>query len=313
MNHLPVRHILTLVCLADTNSFRLAAQKLKVSQPTVSTHIRDLEQHFGVALVHRTTRHVSVTAEGQALVARARRAFQELDLASQDLRDLAAVHRGRVVLACIPPMMADVVPNVVRDLSDKFPAVELEIRDVLSKEVEQLVERGDADFGIGPQPKSPGLSFKKLMRDYFVAAMPANHPLAHRRSVDLDEILKYPLLTMTSDANARFILDQAVQRLRRSISPRLELVHNFSAGRLVAVGVGVTIVPAMAIPSLGAGITIADVRSPRIFREIGLMSRSNYQPSPAAQTVIGMLRETIKQERPGKPNGRDSAPAKWPR
>jgi LysR family transcriptional regulator, carnitine catabolism transcriptional activator len=301
----PVRHILTLVCLADTGSFRLAAERLKLSQPAVSTHIRDLERHFGVALVHRTTRHVALTAEGQALAARARRAFHELELASQDVRDLAAVHRGRVVVTCIPPMMADIVPSVVRRLSDKFPAVELEIRDVVSKEVEQLVERGDADFGIGPEPKSRALSFNKLMRDYFVAVMPANHPLARRRSVDLGDVLKFPLLTMTSDANARLILDQAIQRLRRSITPRFELVHNFSAGRLVAVGVGVTIVPAMAIPSLGAGgITIVEVRSPRIFREIGVMSRPNYRPSPSAQAVIGMLGEAIKQKRPGESEGR---------
>jgi len=88
MADLPVRHLHTLVCLAETGSFRRAAERLKLSQPAVSSHIRDLEGHFGVALVHRTTRRVSLTAEGEALAARARRAFQELEMASQDLRDL---------------------------------------------------------------------------------------------------------------------------------------------------------------------------------------------------------------------------------
>src|SRR5713226_8890080 len=95
----PLRHIQTLVCLAETGNFRRAAERLRVSQPAVSAHIRDLERHFGVPLVHRTTRHVSLTAEGKTFAARARRAFEELAMASQDLRDLAAVHRGRVVVA----------------------------------------------------------------------------------------------------------------------------------------------------------------------------------------------------------------------
>ena len=308
MNNVPVRHILTLVCLADTGSFRLAAERLKLSQPAVSTHIRDLELHFGVPLVHRTTRHVSLTAEGEVLAARARRAFQELELASQDVHDLAAVHRGRVVVACIPPMMAAIIPNVVRRLCEKFPSVEIEIRDVLSKEVEQLVQRGDADFGIGPRPKSSTLPFTSLTRDYFVAAMPVDHPLAHKQTVDLEDLLKYPLLTTTSDANARLILDQAIQKSRcRSITPRFELVHNFSVGRLVAIGVGVTVVPSMAIQSLGVeGITIAGVRSPRIFREIGVMSRPNYRPSPSARAVIGMVSELIEQQRLRQHGGRVS-------
>ena len=108
----PLRHILTFVCLAETNSFRMrpsvCTSRSRQSAPT----FRDLENHFGVPLVHRTTRHVSLTAEGKTFAARARRAIDELEMASQDLRDLGAVHRGRVVVACIPPMMATIVPHV---------------------------------------------------------------------------------------------------------------------------------------------------------------------------------------------------------
>lgn len=300
MLNLPVRHILTLVCLAETGSFRRAAERLKLSQPAVSAHIRDLEAHFGVALVHRTTRRVALTVEGEALAGRARRAFQELEMASQDLRDLAAVHRGRVVVACIPPMMTSIVPKVVRRLAEEYPAIEIEIRDVLSGQVEQLVDRGDADIGIGPQPKSAFLSFHKLLRDYFVAAVPVDHALAKRGSVSLEELLKYPLITMTSDANARQIVDQAMQRLRRPLKARFELVHNFSVGRLVAVGLGVTIVPKAAIPSLGADdLKIVDVKSPRIFREVGVLLRPKYRPSPAVRGFLTVLNESIGRDRSG--------------
>jgi LysR family carnitine catabolism transcriptional activator len=287
----PLRHILTLVCLAETRSFRRAAERLHLSQPAVSAHIRDLERHFSVPLVYRTTRHVSLTAEGEAFAARARRALQELEMASQDLRDLAAVHRGRVVVACIPPMLASVVPNVVRRIVKEFPAVEVEILDVLSGQVEQLVARGDADFGIGPRPVSADLSFSKLERDYFVAAMSRDHPLAGRDAIDLDELAAHPIVTMTRDANARQIFDRAIQRLRRPIKPRFELVHHFSVGRFVEAGLGVTVLPRTAIPSLASHkIVTVEIRSPRMFRDIGLVSRRKYQPSPSAQVFMNILK-----------------------
>jgi DNA-binding transcriptional LysR family regulator len=298
MINLPLRHILTLVCLAETGSFRRAAEQLKLSQPAVSAHIRDLESHFGVSLVHRTTRRVTMTAEGTALAARARRAFQELEMASQDLRDLAAVHRGRVVVACIPPMMASILPNVVLRLAKDFPAVDVEIRDVLSHQVEQLVDRGDADFGIGPQPKFTELAFNPRFRDYFVAAIPEHHALADRNPIAFEEVLKYPLITMTADANARLIFEQFAQRLGYSLKPRFEVVHNFSVGRLVAVGLGLTVLPRTAIPSLGGGeLRIADIRSPRIFRDIGVMWRPRYRPSPSARAFIMILDDVIAADR----------------
>jgi LysR family carnitine catabolism transcriptional activator len=312
MTGIPVRQIQTLVCVADAGNFRLAAERLGLSQPAVSTHIRDLEQHFGVALVHRTTRRVSLTAEGLALAARARRAFQELELASQDVRDLAAVHRGRVVVACIPPTMAEIIPHVIRRLADEFPAVEIEIRDVLSREVEQLVGRGDADFGVGPQPQSATLAFNKLITDYFVAALPAGHVLACRKSIDLLQLLEYPLVALLNDTNARLILDQAIHRFGRSFTPRFELSHNFSAGRLVAAGLGIAIVPGMAISSLGAGdLKIANIK-PRIFREIGVISRLGYKPSPSGQAFMKILAAEIERERSFPKREGRAAPARKP-
>jgi LysR family transcriptional regulator, carnitine catabolism transcriptional activator len=288
----PLRHIMTLVCLAETGSFRRAAERLHLSQPAVSAHIRDLEGHFGVPLVHRTTRHVSLTAEGQAFAARSRRAFEELEMASQDLQDLAAVHRGRVVVACIPPMMANIMPAILRRIDQEYPAIEVKILDVLSGQVEQLVMRRDADLGIGPRPLSTNLSFAQLERDYFVAALAQDHPLACRAAIHLSELAAYPFVTTSRDANGRQILDRAIQRLRRPITPRFELVHHFSVGRLVEAGLGVTVVPRSAIPSLASDrIVTLDIKSPRMFRDIGLILRREYRASPSARAFMAILKE----------------------
>src|SRR5919106_1020669 len=101
MINLPLRQVSTFVCLAETQSFRRAAERLQLSQPAGSAPIREPQRQGGGGPVHRTTRHVSLTAEGKAFAVRARRALEELAMASEDLRELAAVHRGRATVACI--------------------------------------------------------------------------------------------------------------------------------------------------------------------------------------------------------------------
>jgi LysR family transcriptional regulator, carnitine catabolism transcriptional activator len=291
MINLPLRQVSTFVCLAETQSFRRAAERLRLSQPAVSAHIRELERQVGVALVHRTTRHVSLTEEGKAFAVRARRALDELEMASQDLRELAAVQRGRVTVACIVPLMAKIVPNVVARIQQMHPGLEIEIRDVLSGQLGQLIAQGEADFAIGPRPLGSNLTFTRLERDYFVAALPPNHPLAGREAVDLRELLDYPIITTTRTTNSRAVLERAVHQLGRTLQPRFELVHHFSVGRMLEAGLGANILPRTAVPSLASTrIVTVDIKSPRLYRDLGLIARREYQFSPAAQAFVTVLK-----------------------
>ena len=121
--------------------------------------------------------------------------------------------------------------------------------------------------------------------------MGRDHPLAGRSAVDLEELAAIPVVTMTRNSNARQIFNSALQRLRRPIKPRFELTHHFSVGRFVEAGLGVTVVPRTAIASLASHkIVTAEIRSPRIFRDIGLIARRNYQSSPSARVFIGILK-----------------------
>jgi LysR family carnitine catabolism transcriptional activator len=285
MINLPLRQVSTFVCLAETQSFRRAAERLRLSQPAVSAHIRELERQVGVPLVHRTTRHVSLTPEGRAFAA----------------RELAAVHRGRVVVACIVPMMATVIPNVIRRLSQLHPGLEVEIRDVLSGELDPLILNGEADLGIGPRPAGAQLSFVRLGRDDFVAAVPIGHPLATREAVSLKELLTYPIVTTANNTSARLVLESASHQLQQPLRPRFELVYHFSVGRMVEAGHGVTALPRSAVPGLAsAGIVTVDIK-PRVSRDLGLVTRREYQFSPAAQAFVAALKMFFadSSERPG--------------
>jgi LysR family carnitine catabolism transcriptional activator len=297
--NIPFRKLQTLACLAETGSFSGAARILNLSQPAVSAHIRELEDDLGVALVSRTTRRVALTREGEALAARATRAISELALAAQDVRETSTAHRGRVVVSCIPPLMATVIPEVVRRLDEAYPEVELRLIDGRSGQVEPMILRGETDFGLGPRPASAEARFEHLYRDPFVAAVAADHPLAGRETVTLAELLRHPFIANSRDTNARQIVDRAMLRLRRPATPRFELVRYYSVGQFVEAGLGVTILPRMAFRSLASDRVVAvPISTPRIHRDIGVISRPEYRPSPAAEAFMLVLRAVMRERLP---------------
>jgi DNA-binding transcriptional LysR family regulator len=300
MINLPLKKIQTLVHLAGTRSFGRTAQALNISQPAVSAHIRDLEAQLDVALVHRTTRQVTLTREGESFAARAARAIAELDMATRDLREISETHRGLAVVACIPPLMSAVIPEVICQLEQRYPEVEIRLLDVLSSGLDDLVIRGEADFGVGPRSLSKDVEFEYLKRDYFVAAVSRGHELAQRRDVTLSELVQYPLIANSRDANARQIVDRAMLRLRKPVKPRYELVHYYSVGAFVEAGLGVTILPRMAFRGLSSNNVIAlPIRSPRVYRDIGLIRRPEYRLSPTAIAFITVMK-SVMHKAPGE-------------
>jgi DNA-binding transcriptional LysR family regulator len=191
--------------------------------------------------------------------------------------------------------MSLVMPQVIRRLEASHPAVEIRLRDVLSSQLEGLVARGEAEIGIGPLPAGSALGFERLKRDDFVVAVPRRHALADRREIALTDIVGWPIVANSRDANARQIVDRALQRLRRSVMPRFELIHYFSVGRFVEAGLGITVLPRMAFDALGNDRLVAlDIRTPRLWRDIGLIRRREYRPSPAAAAFLDVVRRTLQ-------------------
>ena len=170
---LELRRIRSFRAVAEHGGFRAAAEALGISQPTLSAHIAELEAELRVPLVARTTRQVRLTPMGERFLVHAKRALDELEHAALELRDQAALERGRVLLACTPTMVAHAVPTAIAAFRDRYPGIAVEVVDDNSGNVERRVLEGAADLGIGPKPDRPGgLSYQSLTSDRFVAVFP---------------------------------------------------------------------------------------------------------------------------------------------
>ena len=139
------------VVVAETCSFRKAAEVLHRSQSAVSTQIKLLEEQIGVSLFHRTTRRVQLTAEGEQLLGHAQRAVAALDQGLRQIREAANIQCGHIAMGCVPSIAATVLPKVLAEFQRKRSTIRLELRELASAQLLAAVAQQEISFGIGPE------------------------------------------------------------------------------------------------------------------------------------------------------------------
>jgi DNA-binding transcriptional LysR family regulator len=304
-----LKRIRSFLAVAEHGGFRVAAEALGISQPALSAHIAELEAELKVPLVARTTRSVRLTPMGDRFLARARRALDELQTAALELRDEAALQRGRIVVACTPTLAAHRIPLVVGAFMKAFPAIAVEVLDDAAPVVERLVANGGADLGVAPLPeRASSLGCSPIAKEKFVAVVPAGDPSAERPRVALQELAARPLIALPSGTSIRGIVEKAFANAGLAYEPLIEVRHHTSALGLVQAGVGSAILPESALSLLGLPkIRVLDL-DPAVVRDLGILHRRGEVLSPAANAFIGILHQTFanaaaKAPHPRQPKG----------
>jgi DNA-binding transcriptional LysR family regulator len=275
------------LAVADLGSLRAASESLHLSQSALSRRVDKLEDALGVKLFIRTTRKVELTAVGRAFVHKARNVLNELDSALLGIQDVAERMSGEVTLACVPSAVSHFLPSVFEEFNNRYPRIRIRVLDESSSEVLLAVTRGDANFGvtyIGTQEAD--IEFQPLIEERFVLACPTSHPLAQQASVRWEDLKDERYIALAQGSGNRFLIDQALARA--TIRPRwfCEVNHVPALVDLVAAGLGVGVVPRMALPPDGhERLAAVPLTEPRVTRTLGLISRHGRPLTAAAQIL----------------------------
>jgi DNA-binding transcriptional LysR family regulator len=291
-----LRRIRSFLALAEHGGFGVAAEALGVSQPTLSAHIADLEAELGVPLVMRTTRRVRLTPLGERFLMRARRAVEDIQSVTVEIREEAELQRGRVIVASTRMLAANAVPTAIRVFQEKFPGVSVQIIDGLTPMVERIVLNGEADFGLGPRSEMPELGFQHIFREDFVLALPRS-PAPSRTADPSSRIAEGDLITMPPGSNIRRIIDQAFSPLGITIRPKFEVRDHNTAIGMVQAGLGITLLPPTAFSkSVLKSLLFSKIRQPHVFRDLGLIFQRGYKLTPVASELSAILRRVIHKQ-----------------
>lgn len=268
-----------------------------MSQPALSTQIRELERRLGTTLVERMTTGAQLTPEGQEVVARARRIISDVnDLVMAARFDPDALH-GTVHLGVIPTLAPYVLPRVVATLTSRHPGIELHLHELRTDELVQEIADGTVDIGLMALPAPiDGLVEAPLGDDPFLLALPEGHPLTKVRGPLDDKELRALRILLLEEGHC--LRDQAVAacRLAKAEPAEIQATSLSALVQMVAAGMGVTYLPASAAPveaRPGNGVATKRLRRPP-HRKIGLAWRSTSPRSNHYAELAKLLKPALR-------------------
>jgi len=282
----------------DSGSFTHAANQLGVTQPSFTALIQDLEDVLGLRLFERTTRSISLTSAGQDFHSRVQRPIADLEEAYRGLADLAAMRRGNVALGALPSTALTLLPATVGALRKAHPALKVRVVEAHNDELVALLRTNQIEFAVGALAEpAPDLAFTPLTEDCFCAIYPAGHPLGkHKRTLHWRDVLRYDLILLSQGSNARQQFDRAVRDEvgTPATALRYDVTNMGTAAGMVRQGLGVSVLPRLALPELNlTGLRCTPLGDASARRYIGLLHRRDRSLSPAAQALVAQLETVI--------------------
>jgi LysR family hydrogen peroxide-inducible transcriptional activator len=302
-----LRDLNYLVALADLRHFGRAADACHVSQPTLSTQVRKLEEELGVALVERAPRQVMLTPAGADIVERARRVLAEVAQMRETARRTTDPEAGSVRLGLFPTLGPYLLPHVVPRLRTRFPRLELLLVEEKTETLLGMLRAGRLDAAVLALPlHEDGLHCEPLFSEPFMLAVPAGHALSQKRELALSALAHEHLLLLE---DGHCLRDQALEVCSLAGAGEKEGFRATSLETLrqmVAAGVGITLLPMLAVkPPVPASVAIRLIgfRDPPR-RRLAMVWRRSSAMSGFLKQVATVLREL--------PNGLLSAPETQP-
>ncbi len=292
MQNLTLKQLRYFEALARHRHFGRAAEASAISQPALSMQIKELEETLGAPLFERAARQVTLTPLGEAFRARVREILRGVDELGQLARAAQTGPTGRLRLGVIPTIAPYLLPRVIAELGRNFPDLDLHLRETQTQTLIAEIGEGRLDAAIVALPISvPTLHEVALFDENFVLVRPASE---QGTPVPSPEKLREMRLLLLEEGHC--FRDQALAFCNMQSSLPREMLEGSSLSTLVqmvSAGIGVTLVPEMALPveTRSAEVSVAQFPGKKPSRRIGLIWRKS---SPMAQQLT-QIADVVKE------------------
>ena len=236
-----LRELISFYHVARVRSVSKAARALELGQPTVTTHLRKLEDEFGITLFDRIKRPIQLTSEGVTLLELVTPVVTSVDALKTQMD--YSERRGSFVVGAYPDLVTHHLPSGIQKFREDYPEVRIRLLARSYSPLIPLVRSGEIDLAFCSSPPSDDttLEFRELFNYNTVLLTPPGHDLLHHQPVKLEDIAEYPLILTAPDSQLRQRVEQSFKS--RGIAPDvvLALDDTESMKRYVEIGMGVAI------------------------------------------------------------------------
>lgn len=289
-----LRDLRYLVAVAEHRHFGRAAEACFVSQPTLSTQLKKLEETLDVTLIERTNRQVMLTPVGTQIVAQAHRVLREV----KELERIAVQHTdpfgGEFRLGMIPTVAPYLLPKILTPMRDAFPKLHVQLTEAQTVTVTALLKTGELDAIILALPiEDDHFETRSLYEERFLFAAARQHPKASRKTVALADLDDEEVLLLE---DGHCLRDQALDvcnahNARENTSFRATSIETLR--QLVAANIGITLIPELAVGSRSGGVRYIPFKDQSPSRSIGICWRRS-SPRRALLDQLADLLEDLE-------------------
>lgn len=281
--------------VAELGSFSRAAETLFLTQPTVSEHVRALEDELGVQLLDRLGRGATPTPAGQLLLAYARRMLTLSREAHQALERFQGRMSGELVVGGSTIPGEYVLPALVGQFKAKYPDISISLLIGSTRQVSDWLDEGRVEVGVvGARPAARTLAARELMADELVVVVAATHPWARRGTITLADLQTEPMVVRERGSGSRDAVEHALHEA--GIAPATlrvvgEMGSTQAVKQAVRAGVGIALISRRAVEDeCRAGLLVCvKVKDLRVARGFYLVTHRDRTRSPLAQAFVEFL------------------------
>jgi DNA-binding transcriptional LysR family regulator len=290
-----LRHLRYFVAVAEELHFTRAAARLQTAQPALSQQIRNLERELKVQLFHRTRRSVQLTDAGRAFLEEARHVLAAVDRAQRAAQQARTGELGQLAIGFIPGVAPDLLPDLIRAYRARYPDVDVVLRELDTTQQIDALLAGKIQVGLLIAISDDRLQTHILRRQPFVVALPAEHRLAHQRSVRLRDLASERWIIPSLERSPVLFTACA----REGFTPLVAQYATEHEARLalVASGLGIALIAGPGRPK-SRHIAYKPIDRPKLTADVVAAWRRDL-PSPLVEGFLEASAQTASGQRPG--------------
>jgi len=293
---LNVGRLFVLVQVADCGSFSAAADELSYTQSAVSQQVATLEAEAGMTLLERHARGVRLTVAGQALYEHAEGILARLEAAEAELAAIAGLRAGRLRMASFPTAGATLMPLAIATFRAAHPDIELTLAEGEPEQIAPRLSAGELDLALlfefdEPIEGMDSLSRVELLSDPMYLALPGNHPLAGKSDLRLQDLRGEAWVQTSHESPCARHVVRCAHAAGFEPNVAFESDDYQTVQGLVAAGVGVALIPELALSVVREDIAIRALAPAPPQRQVFAAAPADARLSPATPAMIAILRE----------------------
>jgi LysR family cyn operon transcriptional activator len=281
-----LRHIRYFIRAAEVLHFTHAAESLYISQPTLSTHVQQLEEELGLPLFDRIGRKVRLTEAGNVFLDQARRSMRELDLALEEIADIKGLKSGTLRLAALLIFGQEILPTWLAKFNRSYPNIRIVHKTGPSARLEEELLAGNVDLALSfVPPSSSELDYELMFTEQVYFVVSEHHPLAERSEITVSELATTPLALVSSKTASRTLFDGIFAE--RQLKPKIMVeIDDLEALTKIAGGGNLgTLLGRLAIKE-HASLRLIPIADASLVVSFGIVWHKQFHLSPPARAFF---------------------------